>query len=430
MQSWRVNKRAMIISLMLILMMFQNPLEEVIPFFSIYEELLALAGLGLIFIEIIQSKKMNKYFLLAFILFFVFVIVTLASNFTYGFQSIKAVIIDLFTNVKFLGVFALGIFIALHMDFESFIDIASKCAKWASIFLMIATIIEVLYTNLFSNVDKYSIYGSLMKYIRPATQYLYQAKKLKLFYAHGTYLGATLIFMLIVFTLAGYKQYKLNIMICIVLLIMTGRSKAIAAVGIYLFLWIVCEKMHKVVAVKELLIIGCLALLIGWTKIDYFYGVLGGMSARSILTITSLQIAKDFFPFGTGFGTYASDQAVKNYSRVYRMYGLDQIAETSPDSKFLNDVMWPIIIGQSGVLGTLCYAAVIIMLLVMCIKIQKENRLQSGMWAPLLGFFYLIISSFGEPTFVNVVSMPIAFVLGAMCSWKIIRKKDDCMERD
>lgn len=56
---------------------------------------------------------------------------------------------------------------------------------------------------------------------------------------------------------------------------------------------------------------------------------------------------RDYFPLGTGFATYASEQARKNYSPIYTMYGLNT-GETPMDSKFLNDVFWSIIFAQGG----------------------------------------------------------------------------------
>lgn len=420
------DKKKNIIFTMLTLLIFQNPLEQIIPHFSMFEECLALIGFFTGGLYILREKRIHKYILISLFVFSVFILGTLCANIIFRYQSIKSVFIDCFTNLKFLGLFFLGILIAMQLGVHRFINIAAKCAKLSSVIFLFSTIIDIVYTNLLTDGIKYNIYGLVMKYMNPSVQYLYQAKKLKLFFMHSTYLGGALVFLLIIFALDGCKRHTFDIGICIILLIMTGRSKAIAAAGIYILLLFIYEKRRKILSIKGLLLIGILALAVGWTKIDYFYGELSGTSARSILTLTSLQIARDYFPFGTGFATFASDQAVKNYSYVYTLYGLDQFVETAPDSKFLNDVMWPIILGQGGILGLLCYIIILSMLLMMCMKIQKENRDQAGMWAPLFGFFYLMISSLGEPTFVNLVSMPIALLMGVMCYWKIIKNDKEC----
>ena len=64
---------------------------------------------------------------------------------------------------------------------------------------------------------------------------------------------------------------------------------------------------------------------------------------------------KDYFPLGTGFATYASDSAFKNYSPVYIKYGFLSESEVSPASYFMNDTFWSIIIAQTGFIGILLY---------------------------------------------------------------------------
>lgn len=79
--------------------------------------------------------------------------------------------------------------------------------------------------------------------------------------------------------------------------------------------------------------------------------------ARSVMTIKSYYIANDFFPFGSGAGTYASTPSYKlGYSDVYYMYDISEIWGASPDKPdFLTDVFWPKIIAQSGWVGLVIY---------------------------------------------------------------------------
>lgn len=75
--------------------------------------------------------------------------------------------------------------------------------------------------------------------------------------------------------------------------------------------------------------------------------------ARTVLTKTSVQIANDHFPIGSGAGTFASSTSYKmGYSEVYSKYNLKYIWGASEENPtFLTDVFWPKILGQSGYVG-------------------------------------------------------------------------------
>lgn len=79
--------------------------------------------------------------------------------------------------------------------------------------------------------------------------------------------------------------------------------------------------------------------------------------ARSVLTIQSYHIANDFFPFGSGSGTYASMPSyVLGYSEIYYTYGLYLIWGANIENPlFLTDVFWPKILGQTGWFGLIAY---------------------------------------------------------------------------
>lgn len=76
-----------------------------------------------------------------------------------------------------------------------------------------------------------------------------------------------------------------------------------------------------------------------------------------MLTIKAFEIARDYFPIGVGFASYASHTAAIAYSPVYYLYGVNSIWELSPNNPhaFLDDTFWPIIVAQSGFIGTICY---------------------------------------------------------------------------
>ncbi len=198
--------------------------------------------------------------------------------------------------------------------------------------------------------------------------------------------------------------------------LMTLRSKAIAAAAVYFFLLLFVMVPRKPLKWYHFLLLVSLLLAVAGRQFAYYYIDLRGQSARSILTETALAIAKDFYPIGTGFGCFGSSQAAKHYSPVYVQYGFRRIPEldgVGPD--FFSDTFWPILLGQTGVMGTGCYLAALYFLVR-----RTVSRLKTGDFrAYATGIFllsYLLISSTSEPALHNAVAIPIALLLGGLYS--------------
>lgn len=77
--------------------------------------------------------------------------------------------------------------------------------------------------------------------------------------------------------------------------------------------------------------------------------------ARTALTVQSFNIANDFFPLGSGAGTYASVPSFSlGYSEIYNKYGISSIWGATPDNPiYLLDVYWPKLLAQGGWIGML-----------------------------------------------------------------------------
>ena len=120
---------------------------------------------------------------------------------------------------------------------------------------------------------------------------------------------------------------------------------------------------------------------------------------------------KDYFPIGTGFGTFGSYMSAKNYSPLYQMYGISNVNGLIKGAAyFVSDSFWPMIAGQTGIVGLI---AIIAVLCLMVVKIQKIKQWNKAMYAGgLMAMAYLLIVSMAESAFVNPVAIPLALVLG------------------
>lgn len=94
-------------------------------------------------------------------------------------------------------------------------------------------------------------------------------------------------------------------------------------------------------------------LMVTWTRFDAYY--ISGMSnddlARPMTYKTSLKILFDYWPFGSGMGSFACNGAWQYYSPLYFKYNLDGIWGLSPNAGgFICDAYYPTL-AQFGFVG-------------------------------------------------------------------------------
>ena len=131
------------------------------------------------------------------------------------------------------------------------------------------------------------------------------------------------------------------------------------------------------------------------------------------MTSTAVKIAKDYFPIGTGFGTFGSTYAAQCYSPVYYMYGIADNPELGVQSKmYLTDLFWPILLGESGVIGTLIYGGLILTLFLQIQRVFYYNQKKYFLLIYMLVF--MLMTTFSEAGFMQPVVMVYAFVMGIL----------------
>lgn len=94
---------------------------------------------------------------------------------------------------------------------------------------------------------------------------------------------------------------------------------------------------------------------------DYLTGVGAEGHVRLGMYLASFNIAKDFFPFGSGMGTFGSlASIIGGYSSIHFDYGVAYIGANSPESvaagtHTLLDTYWPHIFGELGFIGAFLF---------------------------------------------------------------------------
>ena len=326
-------------------------------------------------------------------MFSVFMFSGLLGNIIYQYQPLSAVIIDLFTNMKFFLAIVTAYILFGKMQWNTLQSHAKTHTRLLSVITFIVFVADRIF-NFFPAEVRHGI------------------KSARLYYGHPTYLAGAMIFLITMLTIFYQKTNLPYIAMDLIVLGFTLRGKALAGVVIYTFFFlffIVWKKRQLKVWQMALVAIAVFAL--AWSQVHFYFIELYGRSARSVVTITSIQILKDYFPIGTGFGTYASHVASVHYSPVYLQYGFDQVYELRPmTGKFFDDWFWPIIIGQTGFVGTVAYVGALCGVFRKCLSIKKSTIcIFMGI---LFAMAYLLVSSTSEPAFNNSIAIPLAMVIG------------------
>ena len=375
------------------LLAFQNPLTVYLwSGFSYLDELFALGGAAVFLLRycLCGQIRIRRDTVLLLLMLAGFVLCGVAGNLRFGYQPMKAVLKDIYTNLKFFLSVLAGYYLFRYAD-------PGKKSMLRHCHAGILALSVLLAADI--------VFG-----IFPTFGIRYGVAVRSLIFGHVTYLAGTCVFLLAL-VLMHYEARELPFLILgLILLISTLRGKALAGAVVCAAIFRRVILQRKKPALAQILLVGAVGILIAWEQIRYYYIDLAGESARSQLLLTSARIVGDCFPIGTGFGTYGSDVAASTYSPVYVRYGFLRHPELQPGSSFFSDTFWPIILGQTGFLGTVFYLAALALLFAKAQRIRTVSR--NSYAAVLFLAAYLLISSTSEPTFCNTVSIPPAMLLG------------------
>lgn len=379
----------------------QDPLMKFIPMFAYIDELFGAVGVLALFYQIFRKGKLSvkKADIEIFFSLFAFVCVGLLGNLIYGYQPWKAVLKDLYVNLKFFLSIVAGYSIFTSGSCERKRDLLVNCAKTAVVILFALLVVDLIF------------------HVFRSPELRYGLRTVQLMYSHATYLAGIGMFLLAILTIFYKKENQIYIILCLCVTFFTLRGKSLAGTLLYPIIFYFCAAARKKLRVWHIILLGAVALFIAWDQFSYYYLELEGSSARSALTMTSFEILIDYFPIGTGFGTYASNVAAEFYSPVYSMYGLNVVHGLSEiNTSFGSDTFWPIIIGQSGFIGLCFYVYMLYIIFRRVLKIRNIDIY--AYTAGVFIFAYLMISSTSEPTFCNSMSIPLACVIGIIYAFE------------
>lgn len=392
------KKSYIVFVILFYLLLFEVAIGAIFPIINNLDELIAISAIPIFIIyHIKENIVLSKRSLVIFLCVITYVILGLLGNIKYNIQpSWFAILEDLLSCTKFWLSFYVGSI--LFKNFE--LNKENKLFKhvyFVTICLFVLAIADYTFKIFPSG------YRNGIRYIQ-------------LFYPHTTYLAAACVYLLaITIALWDMKRSKLIIFMQLSIIVATMRSKAIAAsiVFVFLFYWVVIKK--RKVKLRMLVIMGLVIFLSAWQQIKFYFVIIAKDSARYMMLIKSFQIAKDYSPLGSGFGTFATAVSGNYYSPLYYKYFLFMVNGLSPDNpEFVSDSFWPAIIAQFGWIGICAWICLLVVLFLAIQKIRKVNIYwyASGIFM----YLYLLITSTSESSFFNPYSISIALLLGIICS--------------
>lgn len=147
----------------------------------------------------------------------------------------------------------------------------------------------------------------------------------------------------------------------------------------------------------RVLFIGLVVLLlmgtIGYQQFFFYYSVdaLTSGFARAVLLHNAFVLAFDYFPFGAGFGTFASHYSGVNYSLAYLDLGISGVYGMTPDNpSFISDTFWPMILGQFGFIGLVFFLGIIFFLMKKLIHSYNSTSISKERLLYLSGILLLL----------------------------------------
>lgn len=412
-----INKHTILFVVLLYCYTFRNILISFIPFFGYADEVLAVVGLLCFFLEVFSVHRILKSNTLIIAGICLFVMAGILGNFIFMYQPVLSIAMpDLFLSIKFFLWMYFAIYFCKkgNFNYNALFQTLSEHAKILLYFIFFLTIIDEMF-------HVFNEYSDIKMGMRAVALY------------EGTTSLASTAATLMCLCMFGERKLKWTkeIIFALLVILATLRFKSLAAVAVFILLFFYGKTLRKKIKWWYFIVLGLLAVFIAGKQILI---VIQSGAARSMLFIVGFRLLLDYFPLGTGFGTYASYFSKVRYSPIYEIYNLSNVYGLSVDkSSFINDTFWPMVLGQTGFIGTAGYFMALLWIYIRIQKCMSKNIAiyYGGMYILL----YLLLTSFGEPSFLHWNSLLFAILFGIIISYSYngktekayeIRKKEKC----
>ena len=218
------------------------------------------------------------------------------------------------------------------------------------------------------------------------------------------FLAVALVAITVLSISKDYRDNRLPYAAVCVGLILTTKSSPLLFSVMFIFLLIYFQKRAQL-KTRTVVFMAVIVLLLGTFQIQTY--LMNVNAPRYLFFYYGGKTANTYFPLGSGFATFGSDQAARNYSRLYYQYGFNSLfGMNTKDGSFLSDTFWPMAIGQFGWIGSILYILIYVRIF-FSFKWMKLNSEQKALL--YAGYMQYIIHAVGSA----ILSAP-AGMIGAI----------------
>jgi len=384
---------------MFIYLLFQSSLASMFTgtfstVISYSDEVIAVILLALI---VINVEKLISYEKIILVLLLIFEIIGIISGLLTDFQSNIYMFVDAFVCSKFIIYFIAARITTNGIVSRSSIWKLNDFCKITAVVFFALLMHDLFFTPFFPKYD-----------------FRYFTYSIQLFFGHPEGLSRVcfLLVMVLAYNMNRYKYNYIYIALLTIVMFFTFRTKALCAIFVFylLYFYFIKMKFRNKMFIFSLGIVGVTAL--GYDTFVSYYS--HSEYARTKLTTDGFKLANKYFPLGTGFGTFGSNIAAQHYSKIYEKLGYLNVWGMGKEGQFLSDTFWPILMAQTGWLGTIVFVFIIVVLFMYLIKKARNNKLFFVIGSCILG--YDLISSLGASAFFHPSAMSAYILLGLLFS--------------
>jgi hypothetical protein len=219
--------------------------------------------------------------------------------------------------------------------------------------------------------------------------------------------SVTLCISYAVFLVYGRWWYLASTIAAGLFVLASWRRKSIAAVCIVLAVSLLFRSSMN--ARRRAALLVCVVALVSFTFLKPEIMAIGELTlgeyghsdplstARSALYYTSISIARDHFPGGTGLASFGSYASRLYYSDTYYDYLISRVNGVSPTSpEYITDTFWPMVLGEGGVIACAGYIAFLVILGLQALSCLKNRGREPAAMCLALATLFLLAASLCE----------------------------------
>lgn len=402
-------------------LIFNNALEGFVPMMNYWDELSAFLVVCWGAYDFWRNPKMEKHELANWIFLAALVVIGALGNlFHPGLQeSTVAIIKDVVALCKFPAIF----FVLQRKTFSSeqqkeTLTSIAKVSRW----ILVLTLFAVV-------VGRFVDLGFYTDDIRilPSCTFIF---------TNPTFFISSYVMIAAVLIAESIKKNRAFLLLDCLLIFLAQRSKGyifIVFLVIFIILgekWITKiltlllgsdkEKVKPLRVIVALIVLGLMFYVVGKPRLK-LYLTIGLASARVAMHVVGLRILKDFFPLGSGLGTFASHLSGRHYSNIYDMYGIANVNGIMREKyNYISDVFWPYIYGQFGLFGLLIYGKIILDIF---FRQFRSGITDSSRIAMVTVWIYALIATTSEAYFTNTTGVQMALILGMFIGYGSLHRE-------